>query len=210
MFWQVLIGKTKIEGEEALRRLVVALNGLAAIATIEGSPSQAVSLYKEAMDLAKEHSEDFSLDPLLNIHIHHNLSEILFKISDPSECQSDDGHCSRNSETGASKRPNFEECGDQYVIKRQKLNGIEEGLGACTLKAHASTSDALLNALNERRESNAGSSLASDSFSYGCLKAACENFKQKFLSAFNSKLTIAQLEFKKSYEQVCFSIFYFW
>ncbi|KAL7107476.1 hypothetical protein ACP275_06G057200 [Erythranthe tilingii] len=73
----VLIGKTKIEGEDALRKLVVALNGLAGIAIIKQDFPEAVSLYKEALDLVREQSDDFRLDPLLNIHIHHNLAEVL-------------------------------------------------------------------------------------------------------------------------------------
>lgn len=71
------MGKTKVEGEEALRKSVVALNGLAGIAIIEQDFSKAVSLYREALALAEEHSEDFRLDALLNIHIHHNLADIL-------------------------------------------------------------------------------------------------------------------------------------
>ncbi|XP_073129793.1 uncharacterized protein [Henckelia pumila] len=73
----VLIGKTKVEGEDALRKLVVALNGLAGIAMIKQDYKEAVSLYKEAVFIVEEHSDDFRLDPLLNIHIHHNLSEVL-------------------------------------------------------------------------------------------------------------------------------------
>ncbi|KAI7996620.1 Protein NRT1/ PTR FAMILY 5.6 [Camellia lanceoleosa] len=71
-----LMGKTKVDGEEALRKSVVALNGLAGIAIINQDFSQAASLYREALVLAEEHSEDFRLDPLLNIHIHYNLAEI--------------------------------------------------------------------------------------------------------------------------------------
>ncbi|KAL0316994.1 UNVERIFIED_CONTAM: E3 ubiquitin-protein ligase SHPRH [Sesamum angustifolium] len=73
----VLIGKTKVEGEDALRKLIVALNGLAGIAIIKHDFPGAVSLYKEALDLVEEHSCDFRLDPLLNIHIHYNLAEVL-------------------------------------------------------------------------------------------------------------------------------------
>ncbi|XP_074286458.1 uncharacterized protein LOC141611745 [Silene latifolia] len=73
----VLISKTKLEGEEALRKVVSSLNGLAGIAILRGEPTNAASLYKEGLALAEEHSEDFRLDPLLNIHIHHNLAEIL-------------------------------------------------------------------------------------------------------------------------------------
>lgn len=104
----VLVGKTKVEGEEALRKTVVALNGLAGVAVIKGEFSQAVSLYREALALADEHFDDFRLDPLLNIHIHHNLVEILpltpeysdqFHPSESSECNeqsmdSNDDHIS--------------------------------------------------------------------------------------------------------------------
>ncbi|CAN0923759.1 E3 ubiquitin-protein ligase SHPRH [Linum grandiflorum] len=76
---QVLVSKTKIEGEEALRKLVVALNALAGIAIIKHNFGDAVTLYREALALAEEHSEDFRLDPLLNIHLHHNLYEVLLK-----------------------------------------------------------------------------------------------------------------------------------
>lgn len=79
------MSKTKVEGEEALRRLVVALNALAGIAIINQNYSQAISLYQESLALAEDHSEDFRLDPLLNIHITHNLSEILPLSSDCSQ-----------------------------------------------------------------------------------------------------------------------------
>ncbi|CAK9139795.1 unnamed protein product [Ilex paraguariensis] len=73
----VLVDKTKVEGEEDLRKLVVSLNGLAGIAIIKQDFPQAVALDKEALALTEEHSEDFRLDPLLNIHIHHNLADII-------------------------------------------------------------------------------------------------------------------------------------
>lgn len=69
--------KTQSEGEEALRVLIVALNGIAAISMLKQEFSEAVSLYKEALNITEEHAEDFRLDPLLNIHILHNLAEIL-------------------------------------------------------------------------------------------------------------------------------------
>lgn len=204
---QVLIGKTKIEGEEALRRSVIALNGLAGIAIIEDNSAHAVSLYKEALDLAMEHSEDFSLDPLLNIHIHHNLSEILFKASNGSlQIQLNDGQTFGSPRNKASKRPYFGECDNEHTTKRQKLNGIEDdGSVSNTPKAPTSISEMSVDALNETNECNAKPSCASNSFSYDCLKTVCESFKQKFLSIFNSKLIVAQLDFKTSYEQVCFT-----
>ncbi|KAL2926006.1 E3 ubiquitin-protein ligase SHPRH [Bienertia sinuspersici] len=75
--YEVLISKTKIEGEEALRKVVSSLNGLAGIAIIRGELSNAASLYKEALALAEENSQDFRVDPLLNLHIHHNLAKVL-------------------------------------------------------------------------------------------------------------------------------------
>nr|GEW32430.1 E3 ubiquitin-protein ligase SHPRH [Tanacetum cinerariifolium] len=55
----VLVGKTKVEGDEALRKLVVVVNGLGGIAIIKQEFPQVVSLYKEALELAEEHSEGF-------------------------------------------------------------------------------------------------------------------------------------------------------
>ncbi|KAL6127971.1 hypothetical protein ACLB2K_071332 [Fragaria x ananassa] len=141
----VLVSKTKIEGEEALRRLVVALNGLAGIAVIEQNFTQAVSLYKESLTLAEEHAEDFRLDPLLNIHIHHNLAEILPLATSSSP----------------SKAEHMAPC-DEHVAK--------------------------------------------SSFTDISLRTVCDNLKQKYLSAFNSKLFMTRQEFKKTYTQVCSTI----
>ncbi|CAM8967736.1 unnamed protein product [Rhodiola kirilowii] len=80
---QVLIGKTKVEGEEALRTLVSALNGLAGIAIIRHDMHQAVAFYEESLAITKEHLEDFRLDPLMNLHVHHNLAE-MYRESVPS------------------------------------------------------------------------------------------------------------------------------
>ncbi|KAF3554843.1 hypothetical protein F2Q69_00017781 [Brassica cretica] len=78
----VLVKKTQSEGEEALRVLIVALNGIAAISMLKQEFSEAVSLYKEALNITEENAEDFRLDPLLNIHILHNLAEILPLVSE--------------------------------------------------------------------------------------------------------------------------------
>ncbi|KAF8656558.1 hypothetical protein HU200_060619 [Digitaria exilis] len=74
---QVLIAKAKIEGEEELRKIVFALNGLAGLAAIEQRNQKAISLYKEALALAHENIDDFRVDPLLNLHINYNLAELL-------------------------------------------------------------------------------------------------------------------------------------
>nr|KAJ0219821.1 hypothetical protein LSAT_V11C200097200 [Lactuca sativa] len=151
----VLVGKTKVEGEEALRKLVVALNGLAGIAIIKQDFPQAISLYKEALELAEEHSEDFRVDPLLNIHIHYNLAEIL--------------PLTTNS--------------------IQKFNSGEQNPGSCEGN--------MCKTCDEDRPFSLSSCT-----SYQSLQITCNNLKQKFLSVFNSRLSMAQLEFRKSYDLV--------
>ncbi|KAH9620305.1 hypothetical protein KSS87_014794 [Heliosperma pusillum] len=99
----VLISKTKLEGEEALRKVVSSLNGLAGIAILRGEATNAASLYKEGLALAEEHSEDFRLDPLLNIHIHHNLADILKSASNSLPMKSLlEGQLSGNFDTSES------------------------------------------------------------------------------------------------------------
>ncbi|EPS69408.1 chromatin remodeling complex subunit [Genlisea aurea] len=139
----MLIGKTKLEGEDALRKIVVALNGLAGIAMIKKDTSEAVSLYREALNLVEENADDFRLDPLLDIHIHHNLAE-------------------------ASSI--FPEACDAVEMEKAHRNSPEE----LNSSAHI-----------ER------------------LKTSCEDLKQKYLTVYNSKLSVARQEFRKLYEQVC-------
>ncbi|KAJ1431708.1 Zinc finger, PHD-type [Sesbania bispinosa] len=194
----VLIGKTKVEGEEALRRLVVALNGLAAIAIIQKEFSQAALLYNEALTLAEEHSEDFRLDPLLNIHIHHNLAEILplaanFSLILPSKGK-------QFSETSAVKmtRKHFIVKDDHGLVKRCKISGNDDiNLTVASAEPSQVASSLSENNLNEDLEFDSLSSSSVQS-----LIAECEDSKQKYLSVFSSKLTAAQQEFQNSYMQV--------
>lgn len=192
----VLIGKTKIEGEEALRRIVVALNGLAGIAIIENNFCQAVSLYKEAVALVEEHSEDFRLDPLLNIHIYHNLDEILPLVTNYADGQQFPGSCEKKP----SKIHGIEEC-DQHVMKRQKVSG-EDNLDFTIEAGNRTdcTSSISENGLNGDRGCDNEPHVSS--ISEGSLRSKCENIKLKYLSVFSSKLSIAQQEFRKSYMQV--------
>ncbi|GAB2270839.1 hypothetical protein Dimus_005705 [Dionaea muscipula] len=177
----VLVSKTKIEGEEALRKVVSSLNGLAGIAMIRGERSQAVSLYKEALSLAEEHSEDFRLDPLLNLHIHHNLAEILTSASNNSRAHL----CGRHS----TRTPIDVEF-DQDISKKRKI--LDEG----DSDAYTESSEPYGKECDY--EIDAPCSSSSDE----CLLDVCENIKQKYLSAFYSKLSMAQEEFQKSYNQV--------
>lgn len=179
--------------------MVVALNGLAGLAIIQKNYIEAVSLYKEALALAEEYSEDFRLDPLLNIHIHHNLSETLPLAARCSE------QCLLNrqefpeSPGRVSKMHRIEKC-DQYVYKRRKVS--EKG-NFVTDSGNLldSTTDLPENGLNNE-ECDIVAQASSSSLSDVSLRTACENMKQKYLSAFRSKLSHAQEEFRKSYMQV--------
>lgn len=177
------------------------MNGLAGIAIIKQDISQAVSLYKEALALAEEHSEDFRLDPLLNLHIHHNLTEILPLPSESSH-HSKGGEFPRSAEEKASKIHNVEQC-DQYMAKRQKVGGeYHSGLNAEERELPCSTSNLSEDGVNDNIECDAEPHISSRLFNDGCLRTTCENIKQKFLSLFSSKLSVAQQELKKSYMQV--------
>ncbi|XP_020226329.1 E3 ubiquitin-protein ligase SHPRH [Cajanus cajan] len=195
----VLISKTKIEGEEALRKLVIALNALAAIAAIQKDFSQATLLYSEALTLAEEHSEDFRLDPLLNIHIHHNLAEILPLASNFSSVLPSKGkQFSGFSEFKTTKRHLIIKV-DHCLVKRQKLSGCDD-VNVTVPSAEPSNIASSLSEddLNEDQEFD---NLSADSVK--SLIAECEDSKQKYLSVFSSKLSAAQLEFQNSYTQVC-------
>nr|VDD15822.1 unnamed protein product [Brassica oleracea] len=119
----VLVKKTQSEGEEALRVLIVALNGIAAISMLKQEFSEAVSLYKEALNITEENAEDFRLDPLLNIHILHNLAEILPLVqSHKRDVRDEDHHRAakrqrineRDSSTHASSESGLKKDGEYH------------------------------------------------------------------------------------------------
>lgn len=151
---------------------------------------QAVTLYKEALDLVKEHSDDFRLDPLLNIHIYHNLAEALL-ITD-------------NISTEESASENCEEK-DNHVIEKAENDNLKEEMRRCNSSSRV-TSDDLLNVPLSLLKNGDRNSAAQPQISIYIqqLTIACEDLKQKFLSLFSSKLSLAQQEFRRSYEQVCF------
>ncbi|KAG6738631.1 hypothetical protein POTOM_058251 [Populus tomentosa] len=188
----------KIEGEEALRKLVVALNALAGIAILEQNFPQAVSLYKEALALSQEHREDFRLDPLLNIHIHHNLADILALVMDHSTEVPSNGQQLHGNSEKASKINKSETC-DLNDAKKQKVSGEDSDF---TIDAGNSL-ELSENCSVGNKKGNNNHDMSSTSFSTQYLRTACENFKQKYLSVFSSKLSAAQLDFNKSYTQVC-------
>lgn len=178
------------------------MNGLAAIAIIQKSPSEAVCLYGESLHLASEHSEDFDLDPLLNIHIRHNLAEILMTISNEEGALSpNEALHSGNSEAKLSNKHSLEECNMQYAIKRQRLCEDESSSTVDSTGSPISCSRKN-NLVYKRRKQEDERQMHSKSFDYDSLMEACGNFKEKYLSAFKSRLIMARQDFQKSYEQV--------
>ncbi|XP_068668548.1 uncharacterized protein [Aristolochia californica] len=196
----VLINKAKTEGEEALRKVVVALNGLAAIAAIEQDFLRAVSIYREALILAEEHREDFRLDPLLNLHVHFNLAELLPAASQqhPSiesqlahDLEEQGGfHDNAAKRQKVTKDSSFVQSSDKQLVHDEKFYN-------CTTNPSWTDRDGDKGMLCDVQFQ-----VPHRSFSDGCLRKACENIKQKYLSVFISKLSLAQEEFKTAYEQV--------
>lgn len=70
---QVLREKARTEAEEAQRLLVAALNGLAAVAVIEGDPGIGRERYLEALRCTEENLEEFRADPLQTLHTLYHL-----------------------------------------------------------------------------------------------------------------------------------------
>ncbi|KAL5991335.1 hypothetical protein ACLOJK_012242 [Asimina triloba] len=185
---EVLVGKAKFEGEEALRRTVVALNGLAGIAALEQDVPRAVSLYREALTLAEENSSDFRLDPLLNLHIHHNLSELLATTIDNSQQPLLGGQFCQNSQEKESElhvHGGF----DVQVAKRQKISKEDSShlVFDDRRMEHdrelSSVSDGLSTVgLNEEREINYKSRTSSGASYDAGSRRECESIIQKYLS----------------------------
>lgn len=77
-------------------------------------------MYKEALTSVEEHSEDFRLDPLLNIHTLHNLAEILPMTSDFLYQFKFDGQFTGSSECKVHKMCD-EEC-REHAVKKIKVS----------------------------------------------------------------------------------------
>ncbi|RRT64502.1 hypothetical protein B296_00022316 [Ensete ventricosum] len=201
----VLIGKTKIEGEEALRKIVSALNGLAAIAIIEEDVKRAVLLYREALALAEEHSNDFRLDPLLNLHIHHNLAELIPLTSEFSEHCLSAGLPFENNELRKRKSTSAGRFDKYYNNKTGDATSIVRGLaenGGKDLEHDACCFSTLDNSVNVVSEVDVPCLASPRCYAVGCLRKTCDNIKQKYLSVFTSRMSLAQEEFKSSSMQV--------
>ncbi|KAL9247813.1 hypothetical protein vseg_021203 [Gypsophila vaccaria] len=198
----VLISKTKLEGEEALRKVVSSLNGLAGIAILRGELTDAASLYHEGLAIAEEHSKDFRLDPLLNIHIHHNLAEILTSASNSSFMKS----LLRRQLSGIHEQTlpqisAINECGDHMKTKYSVLEDDSFLVVGETDKPSA----VKLNFPTDSSKDQKVNDIDQATYVEKLIKM-CTNMKHKYLSAFYARLSLAQEEFEKSYTQVCDSL----
>ncbi|KAG8079306.1 hypothetical protein GUJ93_ZPchr0007g5579 [Zizania palustris] len=204
---QVLIGKAKVEGEEELRKIIVALNGLAGIAVIEQKNQEAISLYKEALTLARENFDDFRVDPLLTLHINHNLAELLRASSEYlQECplklkeQTSEVHGRRKrKETSPA---DSELCG----IRRNKICGNNR---SSLITGNPETTEEDKNIITQvcasvevDVDNDAGCHSLSECLTDGCLRKTCNAIREKYLSVFTSKLLIAQKDFRASFTEV--------
>lgn len=180
----------------------MALNGLAGLALIEEDKERAISLYKEALALADENSDDYRLDPLLSLHIHHNLAELL-SLTYEFSCPDMGRHWSETNESKMDVPGKYER---QYV-KRQKINVDYKpnSIVKESVENHAILNSSTVNDnICEAKENGAKNELPSRCFAAGCLRDTCENIKQKYLSAFISRLYLVQQDFKSSYMEVTF------
>jgi E3 ubiquitin-protein ligase SHPRH len=161
-------------------------------------------LYKEALDFARQNIDDFRVDPLLNLHINHNLAELLRTSSEylqecPLKVQTS-VLCYKRKRNGTSPA-HSELCG----IKRNK---ISENSGSDLAADGAETSEDI-NIIGQAStsveldaENNAGCHSSSECFADGCLRKTCNTLKEKYLSVFTTKLLIAQKDFSASMEEV--------
>lgn len=197
---QVLIGKAKNEGEEALRKCVVALNGLAALAIIEKDLSHAVSLYREASTLSEENLENFRLDPLLNLHILHNLAEINDAVLSPDT----------NGNSKGEKTVNGSQKGDgklfEGFMKKQRMLESGDSSSTKTLEKSIAIPDSCSTVDPVAMDSCFNSDLQQQgdlrTVRYNFLMKQCECIKEKYMLQFISKLAAARDEFRSSYSQV--------
>lgn len=82
-----LIKKTTVECEEAHRRMVSAINGIAGIHIIRDEMREAADAYREVLWSAKDHSKNFKTDRLQQLHALVNLAQLLGACQAPLESE---------------------------------------------------------------------------------------------------------------------------
>lgn len=107
-----LILQAKQEGREALRQLVSALNGLAAMHIIKNECGEAIGRYREAMSSWLDYKDHLECDKLQRIHTMENLADLL------RAGHTDGTHTLRDSELeqcAAELRAKYAEKAEQLV-----------------------------------------------------------------------------------------------
>lgn len=151
--------------------------------------------------MAEENNKDFRIDPLLSIHIHHNVAEILPLAVDQSRSRLDDEYHPRTCEVKIS-RMNDSENYDNHIMKKQKVSEIQFAPCSATEKVLDDPLEPTRKDSNNTKEENYEPRQSSSYFDEDSLRKACEAMRQKYLAVFSSRLSIAQQEFTKSYVQV--------
>lgn len=77
-----LIKKTTIEAQEALRKHIASLNGLAGLHIIAHEYVSAAENYREVMRITEDYKDRVKVDTLQKIHTLHNLAEIITAYKD--------------------------------------------------------------------------------------------------------------------------------
>ncbi|KAL1417154.1 hypothetical protein MTO96_000637 [Rhipicephalus appendiculatus] len=72
-----LIKKATVECEEAHRRMVSSMNGIAGIHIIRDETREAADVYREVLWSVKDHSRNIKTDRLQQLHALHNLAQLL-------------------------------------------------------------------------------------------------------------------------------------
>nr|GEV00315.1 E3 ubiquitin-protein ligase SHPRH [Tanacetum cinerariifolium] len=154
--------------------------GSSGLRALQQSPMTMEEILMVLVELAEEHSQDFKVGPLLNIHIHYSLAEILPLTSDSLK----QSHLGKPyTECSGSRKCEGNMC------KTSDGNGYNQP-------------NTLTSSNDEKHIVYKRRSTSSKSTSFQSFHMTCNKFKKNFLSFFNSKLSAAQQEFRKSYELV--------
>lgn len=71
-----LVAKTSLEAKSSLRTICSSLNGIAAIRIAQERYDDAINIYEQVLQLAKDYKDVVCVDSMLQIHVYHNLIEI--------------------------------------------------------------------------------------------------------------------------------------
>ena len=73
----VMVGKAKVEAEDAQRLLLSTINGLAGLEILQGRFGEAASRYRNVLKISKDNEGLIRMDKLQTLHTVYNLSQIL-------------------------------------------------------------------------------------------------------------------------------------